>query len=101
MEVDTCPHCGYPPTGRKQSPIFVWTARILAFAVILSLLLSLLSAFNLFRFLPLQTPDPFDDRDRGEGVAYRLQPPDRTIAINSHTPNTLAATNKAFSTQYS
>ena len=74
MEVDTCPHCGYPPSGRKRSPIFVWTARILALAVILSLVLSLLSAFNLLRFLPLQTPDPFDNHNRGDGVAIAPEP---------------------------
>ncbi len=87
MEVDYCPHCGYPPTGRKRSPIFIWTARILAFAVITSLLLSLLNLLNLLRFFPIPNSDPFDDRDRGDGVAFTsIHPQDRAKQSNTKSP---------------
>ncbi len=56
MEVETCPHCGFPPTGRKRSPIFVWTGRILVFVVIFSLVMSVFGLLRAYFFAPPNPP---------------------------------------------
>ena len=72
MEAETCPHCGFPPKGRTRSPIFIWTGRILAFAVILSLVLSV---FSLLRAYFLTPPDPFQSPEEGQ-LTQSLTRPD-------------------------
>ncbi|MEO1132911.1 MAG: hypothetical protein AAFX40_09430 [Cyanobacteria bacterium J06639_1] len=37
MEADTCHSCGFSPQGRKRSPIYTWTALILAATFALAL----------------------------------------------------------------
>ena len=79
MEADTCPHCGFPPTGRKRSPLFIWTGRILAFAVILSLVLSV---FSLLRAYFLSPPDPFQQQEDGR-LTYSSPSTLAVVAPNS------------------